>query len=53
LIKIYRSNESSNGGKLTPYLEKMNLGDYVTINGPFSRFRYLGNGTIQLKLILI
>lgn len=51
LIKIYRSNSHPkfpNGGKLTPFLEQMKLGDTLNVEGPLGRFSYR-RGVVKLE----
>jgi Na+-transporting NADH:ubiquinone oxidoreductase subunit NqrF len=53
LIKIYRPNVSlqfPNGGKLTPFLEKLKVGDKVHMEGPFGKLRYESGGNAILSL---
>lgn len=43
LIKIYRPNthpKFPNGGKLTPFLENMKIGECLDVEGPLGRFNY-------------
>lgn len=43
LVKIYRPNEDiqfPTGGKLTPYLEKLGIGDKIHLEGPYGKFGY-------------
>jgi cytochrome-b5 reductase len=52
LIKIYRPNADikfPHGGKLTPYIEKLEVGDKVHLEGPFGSFGYEGNGKVILS----
>lgn len=47
LLKIYRSNvvpAFPQGGKMTPYLEKLNIGDKINVDGPYGRFGYKAGG---------
>jgi NAD(P)H-flavin reductase len=56
LIKIYRPNQNinfPNGGKLTPYLENLSVGDKVHVEGPFGKFHYESNGNITIGSELI
>ena len=49
LVKVYRQNaciQFPNGGKLSPYLESLNVGDVVDVQGPYGKFDYEGNGVI-------
>ena len=53
LIKIYRPNSNllfPNGGKLTPYLEKLNIGDKIHMEGPFGKFGYEAGGNVILGI---
>jgi NAD(P)H-flavin reductase len=43
LFKIYRAGvhpKFPNGGKLTTYIETLNVGDTINVEGPFGRFSY-------------
>ena len=47
IIKIYRPNSHPafpDGGIMTPYLENLKPGDYITIKGPIGRCIYNHNG---------
>jgi ferredoxin-NADP reductase len=47
VIKIYRAGENSEypeGGKMTRYLESLNVGDTITMMGPGGKLSYFGNG---------
>ena len=51
LIKIYRPNchpKFPHGGKLTPFIEKMEIGDQLNIEGPLGRFNYT-RGVVRLE----
>ncbi|CAF0931809.1 unnamed protein product [Brachionus calyciflorus] len=50
IIKIYRPCEKfPDGGKLGPYLENLNIDDYMDIQGPIGRCTYLHNGLFEYK----
>jgi cytochrome-b5 reductase len=52
LIKVYRPNvhpKFPDGGKLTPFLESLNIGDTIQITGPRGKIRYLGHGVLEFK----
>ena len=50
MIKIYRpTTEYPNGGKMTRYLESLNVGDKVKIRGPLGRITYSGFGKFFIK----
>eukprot|EP00056_Hartaetosiga_gracilis_P019082 m.831 g.831 ORF g.831 m.831 type:complete len:275 (-) comp736_c0_seq1:245-1069(-) len=52
LIKIYRANvhpKFPKGGKMTQYVEAMNIGDKIKVRGPVGHITYKGNGTLMLK----
>jgi len=45
VIKVYRGNQRfPDGGKMSQYLESLNIGDEIDIAGPFGRIGYLGHG---------
>lgn len=49
LIKIYRPNVNQkfpHGGKLTPYLETLEVSDTINVEGPFGRFNYKPGGVV-------
>lgn len=51
LIKVYHKNihpDFPEGGKLTQYLEKLELNSIVNMRGPIGRFFYSGNGNFKL-----
>lgn len=51
LIKIYRPNcnpKFPQGGKLTPYLEKLEVGAIINVEGPFGKFAYKPGGVVVL-----
>jgi NAD(P)H-flavin reductase len=51
LFKIYRAGvhpKFPNGGKLTTYIETLNVGDTINVEGPFGRFSYEKGGVIVI-----
>jgi cytochrome-b5 reductase len=49
---VYRPNvhpKFPQGGKITPYLEKLEIGDRINIDGPFGRFDYKQGGRILIE----
>lgn len=47
VIKVYKPNEHPDfpaGGKLTPHLDSLQLGDSIEVKGPVGHFSYLGRG---------
>jgi len=52
LIKIYRKGEYPNcpeGGKMTQYIDALNIGDKIIISGPTGKFNYKGKGLVYKK----
>lgn len=39
------------GGKMSQYLENMEIGDTIDFRGPSGRLVYKGNGTVSIKLL--
>lgn len=49
VIKIYRPCERfPAGGKLTQYLDTLNIGDFLDIRGPVGEFEYIADGSFLL-----
>ena len=51
VIKIYRAGvhpQFPNGGRMTQYLEKMEVGQYLKMSGPVSKKEYKGNNKWSL-----
>jgi cytochrome-b5 reductase len=51
LVKIYRAGAPPNfpdGGLMTQYLEKVELGETIRISGPIGRLNYYGNGQVKI-----
>ncbi|XP_072746413.1 NADH-cytochrome b5 reductase 3 isoform X1 [Anoplolepis gracilipes] len=54
VIKVYFKNvhpKFPEGGKLSQYLENMEIGDTIDFRGPSGRLIYKGNGKIFIKLL--
>ncbi|XP_029173967.1 NADH-cytochrome b5 reductase 3 isoform X1 [Nylanderia fulva] len=54
VIKVYFKNvhpKFPEGGKLSQYLENMEIGDTIDFRGPSGRLVYKGNGKICIKLL--
>ncbi|KAL9929525.1 NADH-cytochrome b5 reductase 3-like [Glossina fuscipes fuscipes] len=52
VIKIYFKDTHLKfpaGGKLTQHLEKMRIGDKISVCGPSGRLQYMGNGNFLIK----
>lgn len=52
LIKVYFPNvhpKFPEGGKLSQYMERLQVGDSIDVKGPIGRFEYLGNGHFRVK----
>lgn len=48
LIKIYYKTEKfPEGGKMTTYLDALEIGKEIDVRGPFGKFKYLGDGNGQ------
>jgi len=48
LIKFYRPRGEFIGGDLTTYLDTLQAGDQLTIDGPVGKHKYLGSGSFNL-----
>ena len=49
-IKIYREHEDyPDGGRMSQYLEKLNVGESIMVEGPVGRFKYKGWGNFEIK----
>ncbi|GAB1859790.1 NADH-cytochrome b5 reductase 2 [Camponotus japonicus] len=54
VIKVYFKNvhpKFPEGGKLSQYLENMEIGDTIDFRGPSGRLIYKGNGKVSIKLL--
>ncbi|XP_018793223.1 PREDICTED: NADH-cytochrome b5 reductase 2 isoform X1 [Bactrocera latifrons] len=52
VIKVYFRNvhpKFPGGGKMTQYLDQMNIGDKISFRGPSGRLQYQGQGRFQVK----
>ena len=52
VVKVYFANTNPKfpeGGKLSQYLEKMNINDMIDARGPAGRITYLGQGQFSLE----
>jgi len=52
LVKVYYKNVHPNfpeGGKMTQYLNSLDLNSTIKIRGPFGRLSYLGDCLFKLK----
>lgn len=51
VIKVYRANENLKfleGGKMSQHLDRLAIGDFVTVKGPVGHVEYLGRGKYLL-----
>lgn len=49
LIKIYyKTKEYPEGGKMTLYLDSLEIGKTIDVRGPFGKFQYLGDGECKI-----
>lgn len=52
VIKIYKAGvhpKFPDGGKMSQYLDSLNIGDEVDFSGPSGHVTYYGNGRLQLR----
>jgi len=52
VIKVYHANvhpKFPDGGKMTQYLESLQIGDTIDVKGPSGLLEYLGKGTFSIK----
>lgn len=52
IVKVYKANvhpKFPDGGKMTQYLDAMNIGDKIAFRGPSGKLQYLGNGKFSVK----
>ena len=55
IIKVYHAGvhpSFPNGGRMTQYLEKMQIGDYMKMEGPKGRISYAGHGNFFVENVL-
>jgi cytochrome-b5 reductase len=51
LVKVYYKNVHPlfpEGGKMTNYLNNLDLGQSITVRGPFGKLTYLGDGNFKI-----
>lgn len=51
-IKVYFANvhpKFPDGGKMSQYMESMQIGDMLKVKGPLGHFEYTGKGTFKVK----
>lgn len=52
VIKVYARNvhpKFPKGGKMSQYVDAMNIGDTIAFRGPTGKLQYLGNGNFTIK----
>lgn len=51
VIKVYNAGHEKfcDGGKMSQYMDKQQVGDYLEINGPWGHIEYKGKGTFSLS----
>ena len=52
VIKVYRANvhpKFPEGGKMSQYLESLNIGQEMLIEGPIGKLQYLGFGNFEIQ----
>jgi len=52
VVKVYFKNVNPKfpeGGKMTQYLEQMDIGDYMDVRGPSGLLQYVGKGSFSIK----
>lgn len=52
VVKVYKKNvhpKFPDGGKMTQYLDELNVGDKIAFRGPSGKLQYLGNGKFSIK----
>lgn len=50
LIKVYKGDSNSkfpDGGRMSQYLNQLQVGDYIDIAGPFGSYEYISPGILQ------
>ncbi|XP_014281123.1 NADH-cytochrome b5 reductase 3 isoform X1 [Halyomorpha halys] len=53
-VKVYRKNTHPKfpaGGKMSQYLEGLEIGSTVDVRGPSGRMKYLGRGVFSMKIL--
>uniref|UniRef100_A0A8D9FIC2 NADH-cytochrome b5 reductase n=2 Tax=Cacopsylla melanoneura TaxID=428564 RepID=A0A8D9FIC2_9HEMI len=54
VVKVYYKNvhpKFPDGGKMSQYLENMNVGDPINVSGPRGRLSYLGKGEFNIRAV--
>jgi cytochrome-b5 reductase len=52
VVKVYQKNvhpKFPDGGKMTQFLDELNIGDKIAFRGPSGKLQYLGNGKFSIK----
>lgn len=52
VIKVYKRNvhpKFPDGGKMSQFVDALNIGDTIAFKGPTGKLQYLGNGTFAIK----
>jgi len=52
VIKVYKRNvhpKFPDGGKMSQYVDAMNIGDTIAFRGPTGKLQYIGNGQFSIK----
>lgn len=52
VVKVYKRNvhpKFPEGGKMSQYLDEMNLGDTIAFRGPSGRIQYKGDGKLEVR----
>jgi cytochrome-b5 reductase len=52
VVKVYKKNvhpKFPDGGKMSQYLDEMQIGDKIAFRGPSGKIQYLGNGKFSIK----
>lgn len=48
-IKVYYPSKSfPDGGKMSQYMDRMNVGDKLSVSGPFGKIEYKGSGVLHV-----
>uniref|UniRef100_A0A0B7B258 NADH-cytochrome b5 reductase n=1 Tax=Arion vulgaris TaxID=1028688 RepID=A0A0B7B258_9EUPU len=53
VVKVYFKNVNPrfpDGGKMSQYLENLDIGDYIDVRGPNGLLQYVGPGTLKIRL---
>lgn len=56
LIKVYHKNKNPNfpeGGKLSQYLNDLEIGSFIDVRGPFGKLTYLGDGDFKILYLCL